>query len=144
MPKIIRKWKCVFKGGKPILEDPSGFKKECEKMEGKEGYVSIIPWRKMKSNEQNKYYRGCLVQIFAEYWGTTNQEAHEALSNEHLRVRLHPEMPEIVKSTANHEWNTEEWERYMEFLRKWGAQEFGLYIPEPREIDLESLPDIYY
>ena len=126
------------------MSDPEGFKKNCENLEGKGGYISVIPFRKMKTNEQNRYYRGVVVAIFADYWGCTNEEAHQALSNEHLKYYPKPNMPVLIKSTALSEWSTVEWEDYMVFLRNWGASEFGLYIPEPNEVDLESLPDIYH
>lgn len=143
-PRIIKKWACRFEDGRPVLEDPEGFKKNCEKLEGKKGFVSIIPFRKTKTNEQNRYYRGVVVQIFADYWGSTNEEAHQALSSEHLKYDHKPGMPSLIKSTALTEWSTGEWEDYMTYLRNWGAAEFGIYIPEPNEVDLDSLPEIYH
>ena len=115
-------------------------------LDGKVGFISLIPFRKMKTPEQNKYYRGVVVKHFADYWGCTNEEAHQALSFEHLKYRPNPGsgMPAIPKSTALHEWGTVEWEEYMELLRRWGAQEFGLYIEVPNEVDLDSIPDVYH
>jgi len=146
MPRINHKFECEFKAGRPMIVDTDGFRKECLQLEGKIGFVALIPFRKMKTNEQNRYYRGVVVKHFADEWGCTNEEAHEALSNEHLKYRPRPGsgMPAIVKSTALHEWNTAEWEDYMEHLRRWGAQEFGLYIELPNEVDLDSIPDIYH
>ena len=143
-PRIIKKWECRFESGRPVLEDPEGFKRNCEKLEGKKGFVSLIPYRKMKTNEQNRYYRGVIVAIFADYWGSTNEEAHQALSNEHLKYQKTPEMPALTKSTALSEWSTGEWEDYMIHLRNWGASTFGLYIPEPNEVDLSALQDIWH
>jgi len=144
MVRINHKWECEFRDGRPILADPEKFKKDCHALEGKLGYVALIPFRKMKTHEQNRYYRGVVVRRFAEEWGCSNEEAHQALSYEHLRYSPSPGMPPIVKSTALPEWNTAEWEDYMEFLRKWGAQEYGIYIELPNEVDLDSLPEIYH
>lgn len=144
MLKINHKYECEFKGGKPVLSDPKAFNDACDKMEGKKGYIIITPYRKMKTNDQNKYYRGVVVQILGDYWGSTNQEAHEAISAEHLKYSKHYGMPQLIKSTKLTEWSTVEWEEYMEHLRKWAAQEFGVSIPLPNEVDLTTLPDVYY
>jgi hypothetical protein len=144
MPRINHKWECEFKGGKPVIIDEVAFKKDCLQLEGKKGYVALIPFRKVKTGEQNKYYRGVVVKRFADEWGCTNQEAHEAISWEHLRYHPKPGMPPITKSTRLEEWGTAEWEEYMEHLRRWGAQTFGLYIELPNEVDMDSLGDIYY
>ena len=146
MVRINHKWECEFKDGKPVLDNPEGFVKDCHGLEGKRGFVVAIPFRRLKTNEQNRYYRGVVVKRFADEWGCTNKEAHEALSWEHLKYRPNPGsgMPPIIKSTALSEWSTAEWEDYMEFLRRWGAQEHGLYIELPNEVDLDSIPDIYH
>lgn len=145
MTRINHRWRCEFKGGKPVLEDPERFRKDCLELEGKVGYLSLLPWRKFKSNNQNKYYRGVVVKRFADYWGGTNEEAHQALSREHLSVQPgNPEMPSYIKSTANMEWSAVEFEDYMEFLRRWAAEEFGIYIELPNEVDMDSLPDVYH
>jgi hypothetical protein len=79
-------------------------------MEGKEGYISVVPWRKMKTNEQNRYYRGVVVKRFADEWGCSNEDAHQALSREHLSYKIGlPSMPKLVKSSSNTEWSTAEW-----------------------------------
>lgn len=142
--KINRKFPCEFIGGKPVLDDPHEFTKAVKKMEGKKGYITVMPFRKMKTNEQNKYYRGVVVQRLADYWGYTNEEAHQAISTEHLKVTIHDGVPPIIKSTALSEWNTEEWEQYMTFLRNWASSEFGVYIEEPNEVDMSSIPDVYH
>lgn len=143
--RIVHKWACRFEGGKPILDNPEGFKTEVSGLEGKRGYVSVHLGARMKSNEQNRYYRGVVVQRFAEYWGCTNEEAHQALSFEHLKQDSEvPGMPKRIRSTRLSEWTTGEWEDYMAHLRFWALTEHGLYIEEPNEVDLLSLPTTYY
>jgi len=142
--RVNHKWRCVFSKGKAELIDAEGFRKDCLSLDGKEGYLAVIPYRKIKTPEQGKYYRGVVVRRFAEFWGCTNDEAHEALSFEHLKYKPNPNMPFVIKSTRLSEWGTVEWEEYMEFLRMWGAKEFGIYIELPNEVDFDSLPNIYH
>lgn len=119
------------------------FLKECKRLRGKKGYISIIPWRKIKTNEQNRYYRGVVVQRLADYWGLSNEDAHQAISNEHLRFTSDLGFS-LVKTTALNEWGTGEWEDYMSHLRQWAIEKHGVYIEEPNEIDFSTLPENYY
>jgi len=144
MQKINPKFECTFVDGRPVMEKAADFESLCKKYEGKKGFITITSYRKMKTLEQNKYYRGVVVALLAEYWGCVNEEAHQAISNEHLKYQKHYDMPPLIKSTKLSDWNTVDWEEYMEHLRKWSMQEFNVYIPLPNEIDLSTLPDIYY
>ena len=49
-----------------------------------------------------------------------------------------------MKSTSLDEWSTSEWEEYMHFLRMWASSEHSIIIPEPNEVDLDSLSCEYY
>ena len=44
-------------------------------------------------------------------------------------------MPEITRSTALGQWTTAEWEDYMDFLRRWAVEQFGIVIEEPNQVD---------
>jgi hypothetical protein len=142
--RVLHRWACTFEGGRPILDDPAGFKREVAALEGKRGTVAVSVGTRQKSNEQNRYYRGVVCRRLAEYWGYTNDEAHRAISREHLTVEGRGDAPSYVRSTRLSDWTTAEWEEYMAHLRRWGLLEFGVYIEEPNEVDLAQLGDTYY
>lgn len=144
MSRIVHKWACRFEGGKPVLDDPSGFKREVAGLEGKRGFVSVHVGTRQKSNLQNRYYRGVVCKRLAEYWGCTNDEAHRAISHEHLVVEAQGERPAFVRSTRLSDWTTAAWEDYMSHLRRWALTEFGVYIEEPNEVDLLNMDDAYF
>lgn len=140
MAEYVRKFDCIVKNGKPVLDSPEGFMNECRPLEGKRATITIRPLKKVKSNQQQRYYRGVVVQRFAEYWVVTNEEAHRALSFEHLRIIPGDcSKPVYIRSTELTEWTTSEWEDYMSFLRRWGSEQFGLYIEEPNEVEYENI-----
>jgi hypothetical protein len=142
---INPKFPCTFKDGKPVLDNPGQLTEYCKKLEGKKGFVSVMPYRKCKSNLQNKYYRGVVVETIKNELGyNTNEECHAAISNHHLRYKVIKDAPPIVKSTKLSEWSALEWENYMEHLRKWALMEYGIKILLPNEVDIDSLEDVYY
>ena len=144
MARYVHKFECTITNGKPVLDNATGFLNECRQLEGKRCVVTVSPVRKQKSNQQQRYYRGVVVQRFAEYWGCSNDEAHRALSREHLTViPANKEMPSYIRSTELGEWTTTEWEDYMEFLRTWGLIEFGIYIEKPNEVVFEDIKTVW-
>lgn len=144
MADYVHKFECEVRAGKPVLDDPGAFKAECIPLEGRRAVITIRPLRKEKSRPQLRYYWGVVVRRFAEYWGLSAEDAHSALSFEHLRV-IPPDTkkPVYIRSTRLSEWNTGEWEDYMSFLRRWASEKFNLYIEEPNEIEYEETKNVW-
>ena len=67
--------------------------------------------------------------------GYTPDEMHDALRMEFLRINKgsNPKLPTIRSTT---ELSTAEMERYLDACRKLAATIYGVYIPEPNEVDL--------
>jgi hypothetical protein len=68
---------------------------------------------------------------------------HSALCLEHLVVR-NEVGPSYIKSTRLSEWTTAEWEKYMDYIRRWSIQNYGVYIPQPNEVDYSQIPDVQF
>lgn len=102
-------------------------------LEGKEVDISIGPHRKKRSVNQNSYYWGVVVAMIAEAAGyPTPEEAHDALRLHFLGQHREGQLP-TMKSTA--ELSTTEFEDYLSHCRQLASEMFGLYIPEPNEVD---------
>lgn len=144
MSRYVHKFEGEVKAGRLRLDNPVGFATECRQFEGRRCTLTLALVRKQKSNPENRYCRGVVVQRFAEYWGLSNDQAHSALSFEHLKViPTTPDGRTYIRSTRLEEWNTAEWEDYMAFLRRWGAEEFGLQIEEPNEVDYSQIKNVW-
>ena len=61
MVRVNLKHQGTFKDGKFIPQDPEKLKKDILSIDGKEGFLVCMPYRKIKTNEQNKYYRGVVI-----------------------------------------------------------------------------------
>ncbi len=120
------------------------FLKKCKRSKGKKAYLCIQSIVKIKTNQQNKYYRGVVCARLAEYWGCSNKEAHDSIAHEHFMYQERPGGPWKRKSTALDEWTTIGWEEKMDEIRLWAIMDHGVRIELPNEVDFDSLPDFYY
>lgn len=131
-----------------------------EVYEGKKVTVTIERYYKKRSNKQNRYYWGVIVEhwenILREEWGEIYQdnEVHEFLkSNLNFRevvdqetgeVALNPITNEILRkpksTTENSTFNQEE---YHEACRQLAYSMFQYTIPLPKE-DLEQPIDVKF
>jgi hypothetical protein len=110
------------------------------RLEGKDIEVTIKAEQKRRSNRQNAYYWGIVVKVMADAAGYTPDEMHDALRH---RLLLHRsftndagEELEIPCSTAK--LSAGEFEDYMRACRQFGAEFFGVYIPDPNEVEIEE------
>ena len=125
----------VDEDGKLRLNNAQAFKDYKDQFKGQMIQLDLNQYKDTRSSNQNRYYWGVLVPVFADHFGMDNEEAHEALKWEHLRKKIKDRNGEerlTIGSTAS--MKTYEFEIYLEKLRRWGAMEFGLNIPEPNEL----------
>lgn len=112
-----------------------------EQYNGKEITITIQRKKKTRSNLQNAFYWGCVVPIFKaaiyEQWGErqSTQEIHEFLKqNLHFIEKVNESTGEIIrlaKSTTVD--STVDFMVYLEEIRKFGKEWFGIDVPEPNE-----------
>jgi hypothetical protein len=99
---------------------------------GKPLYIVLEGEAKKRSNQENRYYRGCVLPILAEAYGViTADEMHGVLqpifwsvTDDRGNLR--------IKSTT--EYSTVEFEEKMAQIRTWASVELGAYVPLPNEI----------
>lgn len=93
---------------------------------------------KDRSNEQNRYYWGVVIDLISEHTGFNREEMHEVLKHKFLRqtvwVPLRNGIKEqsiITKSTTK--LTTLQFEEYLREIRQWAAEEMSISLPEPNE-----------
>ena len=93
--------------------------------------ITIEKYRPKRTDPQNRYYWSVVVGTVAQHCGYTDDEAHEALKWLFLRKRSEDGKPATVRSTAK--LNTQEFEEYLESIKRWAATDLQIYIPDPNE-----------
>ena len=118
--------------GKLVFEAPIRVANHLNLLNGQKVEVVIRKLRSQRSNNQNNYYWGIIIESLYHYLedtGHTREEIHEICKFKFLRKYSEDDF-EFVRSTAS--LNTTEFEKYLEDVRRWSAL-LGCYIPNPNE-----------
>ena len=104
-------------------------------LNGEEVQFTIEKKKKQRTNQQNRYYRGVVIKMLAEYFGYGPEEIEEL--HHQLRVKFLPRYQkgpfEFTKSTTM--LSTTEMIDYTENIRRWAAKEYKLNIPDPNQVE---------
>jgi len=116
------------KGSRFIPDDPQSFRDAFLFYDGSRVEVTVKPRTKNRSNQQNKYYWKVVVRLIGEHLGYSDNEMHEVLKHEFLR-----QDGKVISTT---DLTTQEFEEYMENVKRWAVSEFQVYIPDPNMVVL--------
>ncbi len=126
---FVKKGKLEFK----YLDQFTNYLKS---LEGKSVDVVVRLPRKDRSNQENRYYFGVVVNLISEHTGYTPDETHEFLKLKFLsKIIVMAGKDERIPRSST-ELSTLEWEKWMTEIREWAAQELSLVIPEPNQIEV--------
>jgi hypothetical protein len=106
----------------------------------------VRPFKRERTNQQNKYLRGVAAQLIAESSGFENEEVHEYLCGTYWGWRQErcpktPSNPKGIKDVPIRTTTTNEqgerdvlgkrdfWD-FVEFVQRFGAKH-GIFIPDP-------------
>lgn len=89
--------------------------------------------RKNRSDDQNRYYWGVIIDILGNHFGYTPDEMHEAIKLKFLRKKI-GRGPETVGSTTV--LDTKEFSELVDKIIIWAQTEFDVKIPLPNEVEV--------
>lgn len=130
------KHRITVEKGKVKFSNLELFNQDLRNYEGKEAYIIIKPFRKNRSDNQNRYYWGVVIKILSDEIGFEPEEMHEVLKQKFLTqetLRIGKEDFIVVKPT--HNMNTTEFEEYLSHIRTWASVEMGISIPLPHDVE---------
>lgn len=116
--------------GRLVMDEPGAFARALAALRGREVQVLIEPKKKRRSDRQNAYYWGVIIEILSDHTGYSPEEMHEALKSKFLGFYDKKTGLRVVTSSA--EQDTVEFENYMSQIRAW-ASENDIFIPLPNE-----------
>lgn len=107
--------------------------------EGKRVELTISKAKKERSNQQNRYYWGCVIPILRNSLKDlgnvfTPEQVHDLLKYKFLKEDVHIKEGEFIeKVKSSTELSTSEFMDYIDEIQKWSAEFFGVVIPDPNE-----------
>lgn len=87
---------------------------------------------KQRSLKENNYYWGVVIETLVEQseTGYEPEDWHDILKNKFL---MYVNDQGFTRTRSTTSLTTEEFERYLEKIRMWAAQELSVLIPLPKE-----------
>jgi hypothetical protein len=131
---MIRPFYGNIEKGKLILEAPHAYLVYLASLEGKRIELILKKRKSQRSLAQNSYYWGVVIEILSNHTGYESEEMHEALKVKFLSEGTDEKTGLIkVKSTAK--MNTDEFIKYTDKIIRWAAQDLGVFIPDPNQVE---------
>lgn len=133
MAKITPTFFGEIKDGQIVYEKPERRDYYIKNLKNGLRVVELLkPAKKPRSNNQNKYYWGVVLEIIANEIGISPEEAHDLMKIQFLKKHINEKLW-TVKSTAT--LNTLAFEEYLDNVRRFASMELNCIIPLPNEID---------
>ena len=128
----MKKWtlRAKIKDEKIIPETPSELYEAKKQLEGENILLVIEKWYARRSNAQNNYYWGVIIDILGFDTGSDKDDLHEFLKQE-FSSKKKIFGRDIPSSTSK--MSTVQFEEYASNIRRWASRDLGIYIPEPHE-----------
>lgn len=117
-----------------VLIAPYDYARHKRTLVGKDVEVVLRPKRQRRSLKANAYYWAAVIGTIAPDLGYSSDECHEALAWRFLQIgEADAKLP---KRRSTSDLTSHEFEDYVSQVKQFAAQELGIYVPEPNEVDL--------
>lgn len=121
------------KDGKLFLDKVPKFKAYLAGLGNYRVTVLVEKQKRKRSNPQNRWYWGCILQLISQHTGEEPENLHEALKAHFAPKKV---VGNIVVPSATRYLDTIDFGEYCEKVRRWAAEELSINIPDPEEVQL--------
>jgi hypothetical protein len=132
----------VNERGELVLSDPVAWRAAVGKHRGRDVWVTVKRQSRAHSDNQRKYYHGCVVDMVAAHIGESNEEAHELMKADSAVLRKYARTIEtldgksIRMAPSTKHLTAEQYAEYIDERKQWAASFLGLYIPDPGQVEV--------
>lgn len=96
--------------------------------------LTVEKERRKRSNQQNRWYWGCILQLISEHTGEEPEDLHEALKAHFAKKKV---VGNIIVPSSTRYLDTIDFAEYCEKVRRWAAEELNINIPDPDQVQLQ-------
>jgi hypothetical protein len=108
---------------------PSNFERWLMTLEGQRVTIEVKKFRKNRTDAQNKYWWGVVIDILSKHTGYEPEEMHDAIKIKFMPV----ERAGLIAGKSTARLTTIEFMELIERVQRWAAQDLQCYIPDPSE-----------
>jgi hypothetical protein len=125
----------TIRDSKLFLDKGEKFKQYLAGLNGKRVQVTVEKIKQKRSNQQNRWYWGCILKLISEHTGDTPEDLHEA-----FLINFAPKhvVGNIVVASGSRYLDTVDFGQYCEKVRQWAAEYLSIVIPDPQEVSLNN------
>ena len=135
---VVREPAPIFFGvvdadGRLHLEAIAAYRGWLKALTGQRVVLTVKKWVRQRSGNQNRYWHGVVVPMFAAACGYAPWE-HDAVHDELMRVLwgLKPDSNPMLKiRESSTKLTTAEFNKLIELAQVFGAEKLGIVIPDP-------------
>ena len=131
----------IVENGKFVPNSKEYFKRAFESYEGKIIELSLKVWHKKRTNPQNSYYWGVVIELIKNYINDLGNDFDSDTIHELLRSLFLKTTKEIVNKESGEvktiefiqsttKLSTIEFETYLESCKRYAAETFDIFIPD--------------
>jgi len=126
----------IIKNGEPLISSILRFKSWIRSnfKEGQRVLVSVKKFSKKRTQQQNAYYWGVVVQILGDHFGYEPEEMHEELKLMFNPIESKIRPGEMIGGSTTKIPRDKFIDDYIERICRWAATEYEIYIPPPNGV----------
>lgn len=109
-------------------------KRWCKTLKGQEVEVIVRKRRSKRSLDQNAYFHAVPVELMAEEWGVTHDEAYYLLLAEWKGYKDGP-LGRMPNCTSGSKLTKDDFSALITWVLDYGPSEWNVYIPAPDEVE---------
>jgi len=125
-----------IENGQLLMKDREAFKSEISNKRNGNYFVELK--RETRSNPQNRYYWGVVIDVLSKELGYEPEEMHDILKYKFNKgdVRVKDESFSLGLSTTK--LDTQGFAMYLDNIIRWASIDLGIYIPDANEYELNQ------
>lgn len=131
MSKINPVFHGYVKDGKLNINGQDRFDLWIGSLEGKKVKLTVKPYRATRSQEQNAYYWGVVLQTISEFTGYDPEDLHNHFKAHFLKKRI----GNLTTFRSTTELNKVEFGEYLDKIIRFSAERLECVIPSPEEVE---------
>ncbi len=126
----------VSASGELHISDQEAFRRYCHSLVGQSVDIIVRKPIRGRSLAQNDWFHAVPVALLSEYWGENVEATKLLILGEKFGWHDTKDGHRFPMKPSSSALTVEEFSQLVDWLPAWAAQEFGVIIPLPSEVDI--------